>query len=630
MPLSCSITIARMLTIFFFASYTPNVSAQQYSPPAGQPYTLETNLQALIHDVSGSTEKELVDTLQWFSKLPSETSCVQLAAMELMTDCKLLDNPTEFAKEHPQLSFDDINNEYSAKLALCEIIAGKPDHSSAPAHCDAFVPSAEACLKRSWVPWGRSNPGAPNQVLCYPEAGKTKLHQCLKTLHSKPQYWTSYSNANLRATNICHLSRHAIEREQTLQHYKNMTQVVFSLRSVADAARSDAQILRNEIEKSRHDIQQSNAQIKESTSWFVRFTEEARSKAQEDRERIKQDILSVQIDVKSVRDTVISDITAQNNEWNAMMNTSIAAARTAVEKGQADIIEQIASGLKGFFEDQENERSRLLEAMNTDLQQYNEKVLLAFQIHHGAIVKSLDIVQSELDTVKYKTGHLNGDMDALENKIDKSLAKIDILDHRLEDIDSKVMMVMRVFAALQTLFSLPIICLSIISIIGGIIVICSSAGIVRKFRWLLLGSLALTVVFYLRNVTSSSKGFHSNPEYQVTESLYFPLNSIWNFRMNPFTIFAIICFLLAYFLSTINSIFSSLFDHIASFPNSVLLRLGFWHQEDDRGELAVIPSIEIPQYPTRARQLSLVAPPQVRIGALLGSRRSFVRASTVA
>jgi hypothetical protein len=82
---------------------------------------------------------------------------------------------------------DDVKVEYAVKLANCEIVGAQPDQPYAPQHCEVFIPSAEACIKRSW--WGRTQQQQSTQHLpCYPQASENDLHKCLKTLRSSPQY----------------------------------------------------------------------------------------------------------------------------------------------------------------------------------------------------------------------------------------------------------------------------------------------------------------------------------------------------------------------------------------------------------------------------------------------------------
>jgi hypothetical protein len=93
--------IATSAITFFICAHVQIAYPQRYS--AREDHTIETDLQSLLQDTTISHEKELSETLAWYQKLPSEGSCVQLAAMKLMSECKLLDNPSEFAKAHPDL-----------------------------------------------------------------------------------------------------------------------------------------------------------------------------------------------------------------------------------------------------------------------------------------------------------------------------------------------------------------------------------------------------------------------------------------------------------------------------------------------------------------------------------------------
>lgn len=260
----------------FSASRTVLAHAQRYSSGVDQAYTIESDLQSLLHDTTLSQEKELSETLAWYQKLPSEGSCVQLAAMKLMSECKLLDNPSDFAKAHPDLYLDDVKVEYAVKLANCEIVGAQPDQPFAPQHCQVFLPTADACIKRSWNPWGRAQYQPSHHLPCYPQASENDLHRCLKTLRSSPQYWTSFSNAKFRAVNMCQLSRHAIEREKTLQLHKNLTHVTFRVQASLRRIQLDFEAFQSEFK-------QSTGDIRESADRFKKFADEAWREAQHDR-----------------------------------------------------------------------------------------------------------------------------------------------------------------------------------------------------------------------------------------------------------------------------------------------------------------------------------------------------------
>ncbi|KAF1950917.1 hypothetical protein CC80DRAFT_576301, partial [Byssothecium circinans] len=357
------------LLYFLLASHLPNATPQRYPSSLDHGYQIDTDLQSLLQDTTISQDKELSETLSWINKLPTETSCVQLAAMKLMTECKLLDDPSEFAKLHPEIHLDDIKLEYAVKLAACEIAGAQPDQFHHTLQdCGVFLPSIEACSRRSW--WGRAQQQPPNQTPCYPEASEKNLHSCFKIIRSSPQYWTSYSNAKFRAANMCQLSRHAIEREKTIQLHKNLTLVTF---------------------------RRSSENVKQSTDQFRHFAEDARVEAQKERELTKQEMRSVQVEIGLVRDSFVADITAHNDKFNAHMDRALMKAVAAVKDGHGDTLAAIGAELQNFYQGLRHEGSELAVAMTAELQQYHEQALSALEIQHGAMIESYDVMSGNLD-----------------------------------------------------------------------------------------------------------------------------------------------------------------------------------------------------------------------------------------
>jgi hypothetical protein len=54
------------------------------------------------------------------------------------------------------------------------------------------------------------------------EIPKDLLEQCLKTLESRPQWWTSYSNSRQNALVICHASRIETEKQELLDLHRSI------------------------------------------------------------------------------------------------------------------------------------------------------------------------------------------------------------------------------------------------------------------------------------------------------------------------------------------------------------------------------------------------------------------------
>ena len=540
---------------------------QRYSPSADQSYTIETDLQSLLHDTTISQEKELSETLAWYQKLPSEGSCVQLAAMKLMSECKLLDNPSEFAQAHPDLYLDDVKVEYAVKLANCEIVGAQPDQPHPPQHCELFVPSPEACIKRSWNIWGRNQQQQqpPPHLPCYPQATDNDLHRCLKTLRSSPQYWTSFSNAKFRAVNMCQLSRHAIERERTLQLHKNLTHVTFRLHAALRG-------VQNDFEAFHAKFKQSTDDVKHNTDQFRQFAEEAHREAQRDRAQVKHEMQAVQVEMSTVHDMVISNISTYNSRFDEAMASSIARAITAITQGQTDAFSSISAELESFYKTLKADGSQLAVAMNEEIQQHHEKALLALQIQHGTMMQSYAVMSDSLDDATHKVENMNEKVDALENKTDKSLTKIDVLDGRLDGLRTKFKAVERAFKVLDAFIRLAIICAAATAILVGICMVCIAGKTFRGTSYIIaiLASGGLLFVLDSYNIVENFRA----PDSFLTIGSSFPITRYMQASPGKsWAVLAAICFFAAAVLPKMNSFCEGSRECMAALPNTIYERL---------------------------------------------------------
>ncbi|PVI05097.1 hypothetical protein DM02DRAFT_499962, partial [Periconia macrospinosa] len=389
-----------------------------------------------------------------------------LAAMKLMTECKLLDDPSGFAATHPEVHLDDIKLEYAVKLAVCEIAGAQPEQPHYALHnCEVFLPSTQACNRRSW--WGHTQQSTSNEVPCYPEASEKNLSLCFKTLRSSPQYWTSYSNAKFRAANMCQLSRHAIEREKTIQLHKNLTLVTFRLHSSLQGVETQMRAIQTEL--------------KQSAEGFRKSSEEMRS---------------VQMEVGSVRDSIIADITAHNQRFNSHMDAAMTKAVAAVRAGHGDTLAALSDELKRFYDTLQNDGSALAVSMNNQLQEYHEKALLSIQAQHGTMIESYNIMSTNLADANDKIHGLAGIVDGLDEKTRQSLAKLDHLDHRLDGIGTKFKSVEQAFAVLDLVLGFVKICIAIALVLTALFFLIGTSNYLYKITFLLFISVSLSIWCY--------------------------------------------------------------------------------------------------------------------------------------
>jgi hypothetical protein len=148
--------------------------------------------------------------LRIIHSVESSPSCNRLAALTLINSCQSLEVSTKGdAGVKTDLGLDEVKSEYAARLAVCELLGAR---ANVPPACVVFVPSSKACVKFRFKDLFTRDEYHSEDTLCYPDASNSQFGQCLRSLESRPQWWTSYSNARQNAVVMCQASRDAIEK----------------------------------------------------------------------------------------------------------------------------------------------------------------------------------------------------------------------------------------------------------------------------------------------------------------------------------------------------------------------------------------------------------------------------------
>ena len=150
----------------------------------------KVDLAALVRPIPDDQSEIYSHALQLLSALQGSPSCNRVAASTLLDSCHSIDG----SKQDAELSFEDARSIYAAQLAVCEIESAE---SSIPQCCRALVPVLDSKVHKR-APQGRMRKG--------------HLSQCLQTLESRPQWWTSYSNNRQNAVVMCQAARVDIEK----------------------------------------------------------------------------------------------------------------------------------------------------------------------------------------------------------------------------------------------------------------------------------------------------------------------------------------------------------------------------------------------------------------------------------
>ena len=167
---------------------------------------MNTDLTSLVRVPLDGQSEIYSQALQLLESMQSSPSCDRLAASRLLTSCQSID------EEYPssEVALDKIKSIYSAQLAVCEL---KGAGLAIPPHCDGIVPTESAKENgRFFAVWSERGRGTEPPSSDHGNVDDQQLNRCLKSLESKPQWWTSYSNSRQNALVMCRAARVDIEK----------------------------------------------------------------------------------------------------------------------------------------------------------------------------------------------------------------------------------------------------------------------------------------------------------------------------------------------------------------------------------------------------------------------------------
>ena len=423
-----------LIYIVIFAIGSEVAAAQLPSPRAGSSLAIDPHWSFILQtNREANQAAELKDTITFIDGLHSAPACTQLASSRLITDCSLLDNPTEFAKAYPNQVLEDIQNEYALKLAVCEYVGVHHTHPNSPPNCQAFLPSKKACVKRSWL-WTHSE--LSDDDICYPTTTKADLTQCLATMQSSPQMWTSYSNARSRAMNICHLSRQHIDKEEALRLYKNLTRVVSNLYDHLQPLESTFSAMEDRLHTWSDETQQFFEKSHQTAESFTRLVQETHEKHQSQLDEANQSLRSMQQQVDTLQEEAKVQYMLLHSEFEARMKASLAKGAEVIAYNQANSLTQFTKNMGVVYQSLTQELFEQFERYNVDLQEYHDRNMLAIQQQHKTQIKSFEILQTGIKSVTSSVEYLENKTKMLETELNQTMIKIGTVNDGLSTLAS--------------------------------------------------------------------------------------------------------------------------------------------------------------------------------------------------
>jgi len=531
----------------------PTISSHYHSPPAHAAPTV--NVDSLFQYTTSRNHKVITQAVDFVVSMQTAPTCTRMAASHLMNECKLLEHAPDFAKSRPEAYLDNVKTEYAAKLAVCELLSAQPVNPTPPANCDILVPASRHCGKGG--SWWHARPEVPSEKQCYPDFKGYQYTQCLKSLQSTPQYWTSFSNARQNAVVMCQASRDVIERENHLEIFKNLTQVLGDVTSNMQKTTEEYEFLIREQRQYSEEARDSHQQLKE--------------------------------DIQAVQEKAVATVGALDDKFRTFMEVSISDLITALAESQTNEIDRIHEKMQGFSQELMLESSQLAKHFTSELQQFHDLARLSIQSNHEAQVDSYTVL----------AGYMGVTQDIINRTKDvavRSLSKVDSIAQRLDIFETQTEHIAEGFAFLSAIPALvTLLVRGFIATVGTLFIFTVLYKLNKKLAAYTAGACSSAFLLHtcgifdwLGDLPSRITKLHSKPPLATVAGM-----SSWQKGAG----IVLLLWLAAYPVCRINA-------YIGSLIAATLKRLlsPFWISEyRNENGTGFLPSIEIPvAYPRRA------------------------------
>ncbi|TQB77581.1 hypothetical protein MPDQ_000122 [Monascus purpureus] len=181
----------------------------------------EIDLVSFLNTKSQQHDAIFNEALSLLESMKSSPSCNRMAATRLVTSCQSIGGKADRNEADNYVTLDHVKSLYAARLAICELNGAG---ASVPPPClSVTVPPAQ---KKGFFGFSTKGKSQTTMVDSMP-AGT--LESCLRSLESRPQWWTSYSNSRQNAVVICQAARVEIEKEELLELHRSTVENTFEL-----------------------------------------------------------------------------------------------------------------------------------------------------------------------------------------------------------------------------------------------------------------------------------------------------------------------------------------------------------------------------------------------------------------
>jgi ABC-type transporter Mla subunit MlaD len=201
---------------------------------------------------------------------------------------------------------------------------------------------------------------------------------------------------------MCQASRDVIERENHLEIFKNLTQVLGDVTSNMQKTTEEYESLIREQRQYSEEARDSHQQLKE--------------------------------DIQAVQEKAVATVGALDDKFRVFMEASISDLITALGQSQSNEIDRIQERMQAFSQDLMLESSQLAKYFTRELQQHHELAVMSLQSNHEAQVDSYNVLAGYMSATQDTINQTNDVADRSLSKVDSIAQRLDIFETQTEHI----------------------------------------------------------------------------------------------------------------------------------------------------------------------------------------------------
>ena len=180
--------------------------------------SLTVELEAMTRELSSKNHAEqpeiFTNAMKFISSMEASPSCHRLATTTLLRSCRSIRPPDDRSEENLGTveRLNRVKSLFAARLAVCELTDA---NAVIPRQCNSLQfreDSDKGSVMKRFTTRDKYYKAHDKVIEDDYNDSNLEVSSCLGALESRPQWWTSYSNARQNAVVMCEATRSEIEK----------------------------------------------------------------------------------------------------------------------------------------------------------------------------------------------------------------------------------------------------------------------------------------------------------------------------------------------------------------------------------------------------------------------------------